>query len=75
MDEKDAARTREFCEQSGFVFPNLLDRGSEISQVYGVTTTPTLVIIGPDGVVNSAITSSIADFGSAMTRKQKELLK
>ena len=75
VDEKDAARTREFCEQSGFVFPNFLDRGAEISQIYGVTTTPTLVIIGPDGVVNSAITSPIADFGSAMTRKQRELLK
>ena len=75
VDDKDAARTREFCEENGLVFPNVLDRGAEISQVYGVTTTPTLVIIGPDGVVNSAITSSIADFGSAMTRKQRELLK
>jgi len=75
MDEKDAVRTAEFCEQSGFVFNNILDRGAKISQAYGVTSTPTLVIVGPDGVVNSAITSSIADFGSTMTRKQKELLK
>lgn len=73
-DEKDAGRTRAFCDQNGLVFTNVLDVGAEISDEYGVTTTPTLVIIGPDGVVNSAITSSIADFGSTITRKQKELL-
>ena len=34
----------------------------------------TAVIIGPDGVVDSAIVSTLTDFGDAMERKKSELL-
>jgi peroxiredoxin len=72
--EKEQAATREFCRENELVFPNLFDQDAQVSQLYGVTSTPTIVVVGPNGVVDSAITSSVADFGSAMERKQRELL-
>jgi thiol-disulfide isomerase/thioredoxin len=69
------AKTREFCEANGLEFPTLVDEDAEIGSLYMVTATPTILIIRPDGVVDSAITSSLTDFGSLIERKKRELLK
>jgi hypothetical protein len=39
-----------------------------------VTTTPTIVIIGPDGVVDSALVSGHSDFVQTIEEKRKKLL-
>jgi thiol-disulfide isomerase/thioredoxin len=68
------SKTREFCQLNEFSFPTLIDESSEIGNLYKITSTPTIVIIGPDGVVDSAIVSGYADFGSKMEEKKKKLL-
>jgi peroxiredoxin len=73
--EATEVKTREFCEMSGFVFPTIEDRDQRISKLYQVTSTPTFLIIGPDGVIDSVLLSSDTDFGRALERKKRELLK
>jgi thiol-disulfide isomerase/thioredoxin len=73
-DETGKTKTREFCELNGFDFPTLIDDNSTISKLYQVTTTPTILIIGPDGVVDTAITSSYTSFAEKIEQKKRELL-
>ena len=49
----DGARLSEFARQTGgdVPFPVLLDGGGRVSVNYRVRHVPTVVIIGPDGVV------------------------
>jgi len=68
-------KTREFCESNNLQFPTLVDDQARVGDLYKVTTTPTIVIIGPDGVVDSSITSGYSDFGVMIESKKRELLK
>ncbi len=70
----EAARikTREFCEMSGFVFPTLVDKDSAISALYQVTSTPTILFIRPDGVVDSVMLTNTDSFGETIERKKRE---
>jgi peroxiredoxin len=67
-------KTREFCELNDFRFLTLVDGDAEISDLYRVTSTPTIVIIRPDGVVDSAIVSGHSDFVEAIEKRRKKLL-
>jgi thiol-disulfide isomerase/thioredoxin len=67
-------KTREFCKLNDFRFPTLVDSDAEIGELYRVTTTPTIVIIGPDGVVDSAIVSGNSDFVGTIEKRKKALL-
>ena len=67
-------KTREFCESNGLRFPTLVDNQARVGNLYKVTTTPTIVIMGPDGVVDSSITSGYADFGVTIESKKRKLL-
>lgn len=73
-DDVTKTRTREFCDINGFVFPTLVDDDMKISQLYQITSTPTIVFIGPDGVIDSVMLSSSEDFAALATRKKAELL-
>ncbi len=73
-DDVTKTRTKEFCDINKFVFPTLVDRDLKISQLYQVTSTPTILFISPDGVVDSVVLSTSDDFGTIATRKKKELL-
>ena len=73
-DESIRTRTAEFCKINAFEFPTLVDESSTIGDLYRVTSTPTIVIVGPDGVVDSAIVSGHQDFGKTIEKKKKELL-
>jgi len=72
----DATRvkTKEFCDLNGFVFPTLVDQDLHVSQLYQVTSTPTILIIRPDGVIDSAVLDSHADFAKTIEEKKKALL-
>jgi peroxiredoxin len=73
-NEESKQKTRQFCDLNGFVFPTLMDQDLEISNLYQVTSTPTILIIRPDGVVDSAMTSSNQEFGATVEKKRRELL-
>ena len=73
-DSEAMAKTREFCSLNDFQFPTLVDGDASIGDLYGVTTTPTIVIMGPDGVVDSSIVSGNFDFGARIEKKKRELL-
>jgi len=68
----DATRvkTKEFCDLNGFVFPTLIDQDLQIAQLYQVTSTPTILIIRPDGVIDSVVLDSHADFGKTIEQKK-----
>ena len=73
-DDVTRTRTKEFCDINKFVFPTLVDRDLKISNLYQVTSTPTILFIGPDGVVDSVMLSTADDFGAIANQKKKELL-
>jgi len=73
-DDAAKTKTKEFCKLNGFEFPTLVDVNSQVGDLYKVTTTPTIVIIGPDGVVDSTIISGYTDFGRTIEQKKKSLL-
>lgn len=73
-DDTTKTRTKEFCDINRFVFPTLVDKDLAISNLYQVTSTPTILFIGPDGVIDSVVLSSDEDFGDLATRKKRELL-
>jgi thiol-disulfide isomerase/thioredoxin len=73
-DEAERIETAEFCKLNGFGFPTLVDRDSEVMGLYKITSTPTILIIGPDGVVDSAILSGHSDFGRTIEKKKQLLL-
>lgn len=71
------AKTAEFTESEGLVFPTLVDEDASIYELYGVTTTPTIVVVKPDGTVDSAIVSHDKGqhgFGAMIEDKIRELL-
>lgn len=72
-DDVTRTRTEEYCRLNSFVFPTFVDRGMQIGELYQVTSTPTILIIRPDGVVDSVLLGE-TDFASAFESKKKELL-
>lgn len=73
-NETSKTKTKEFCDYNEFVFPTLMDKDLAIASLYQVTSTPTILVIRPDGVVDSVVLSTLKDFGQAMEKKKKELL-
>lgn len=72
-NEATKIKTREFCEANGIGFPILVDRENEsgVAELFQVTSTPTTLIIRPDGVIVSVLLSSIQDFGKAIEEAQQ----
>jgi len=64
-------KTKEYCDLNGFVFPTLID-DTEISTLYQVTSTPTILLIRPDGVIDSVLSPN-ADFGTAVAETRRRL--
>lgn len=74
VDDASKFKTKQFCEINGFVFPTLVDRDNKIGDLYQVTSTPTILIIRPDGVVDSVLLSGQQDIGKKLEEKKRELL-
>ena len=68
------AKTREFCDLNGFVFPTLVDTDLQIAGMFRVTSTPTIVIIRPDGVIDSVLLSADKKIGEKLEKKRAELI-
>jgi peroxiredoxin len=74
LDTATMTKTKEYCDQNAFVFPTLVDQDLQISTLYHVTSTPTILIIRPDGVVDSVMTSALGDFGKTIEASKRKLL-
>ncbi len=70
--EAGLIKTKEFCELNEIAFPTLIDQDLAIAEAYQVTSTPTTVIIGPDGVVDSVVLSGSIE--ETLEKKRQELL-
>jgi thiol-disulfide isomerase/thioredoxin len=74
-DDATKARTAEYCKINTFSFPTFIDKDMQIGAIYQVVSTPTIVVIRPDGVVDSVLLSSETDLGAALDAKRRELVK
>jgi thiol-disulfide isomerase/thioredoxin len=74
-DDATKARTAEYCKISSFSFPTFVDKDMQIGAIYNVISTPTILVIRPDGVVDSVLLSSETDLGAALDAKRREILK
>ncbi len=66
-------RTRDYCKFNKFVFPTLIDEEQAVAQLFQVTATPTILIVRPDGVIDSVLMHE--DFAPAFEAARKSLLK
>jgi thiol-disulfide isomerase/thioredoxin len=67
-------KTREYCTTNAFAFPTLMDKDQSAREKFRVTSTPTIVIIRPDGVVDSVLLTGYGDFGATIEKKRSELI-
>jgi peroxiredoxin len=74
-DDATKARTAEYCRISGFRFPTFVDKDMQIGATFQVISTPTIVVIRPDGVVDSVLLSGETDLGAAIDAKRREIMK
>jgi len=74
VDDVSKTRTKEFCDINDFVFPTLVDKDNRIGDLYQVTSTPTILIIRPDGVIDSVLLSGQQDVRKKLDEKRRELL-
>ncbi len=52
VSQDDASDSREFCKEYGITFPNLVDGDRyPVSNEFGLTHVPTVLLIAPDGKV------------------------
>jgi thiol-disulfide isomerase/thioredoxin len=72
-DDATETKTREYCSSNAFAFPTLVDRDRSAREQFRVTSTPTIVIIRPDGVVDSVLLTGYGDFGATIEKKRSEL--
>jgi thiol-disulfide isomerase/thioredoxin len=73
----DAARTQteEYCKQEAFVFPTVMDKELKLGALFMVTSTPTIFIIRPDGVIDSVLFSGETDYSATFEEKKKQFVK
>jgi thiol-disulfide isomerase/thioredoxin len=63
-----------YAAETGIPFPILQDRGHRFTNAYRVTSTPTLIVIRPDGILDSVYTSSTANFFAVLMTKINALV-
>jgi thiol-disulfide isomerase/thioredoxin len=66
-------KTQEFTKQQEFVFTTLLDPEMKLNDTFLIISTPTAVIVRPDGVVDDVLTLIDQSFGKTFQAKSKEL--
>jgi len=72
-DAATRTKTEEYCRLNQFVFPTFMDQQQQIGELYQVTSTPTILIIRPDGVIDSVLLGE-GDFAATFEAKKKQLL-
>jgi peroxiredoxin len=73
ISQDDARDTKEFCQELGVTFPALLDEdGYPVSNQYGLTSVPTVLLVAPDGKV---LVSSVGFSKADLERISSELAR
>jgi thiol-disulfide isomerase/thioredoxin len=72
-NETVRTKTQEYTTQQGLVFPVLLDPDMKLNDIFLVVSTPTMVIVRPDGVVDSVLTLIDQNFAKTLEAKSREL--
>ncbi len=73
-NEAVRVKTEEFCRANGLSFPVFLDEGLNIAKQFRIVSTPTFVIVRPDGTVDSVILSGEEGLEAKLEAKRRELL-
>jgi peroxiredoxin len=73
----DAVRQRavDFMKVSDLQFPTVADRQSEVFRRYKVKTTPTTVVVGPDGIVATVLFGSEVDLKAELDPRLASMKK
>jgi len=74
LNETVRVKTEEFCRLHDLVFPTFIDEGRKIGEMFMVISTPTFLIIRPDGVIDSVILSGLENLEKTLEAKKKELV-
>lgn len=74
-DDATEKRTEEYCKLNKLVFPTFVDKNMAIGSLYQIVSTPTLVIIRPNGVIDSVLLSGETDLGAALQQKEDKIFK
>ena len=67
-------KTKEYTQFNGLVFETLIDTERNVSNLFYVTATPTMLVISPQGVVEDVLISG-RDFESLLDSRKKQWLK
>ena len=71
----DRTKSREFVAAQKLDFLTVEDQDRAVADLYNVTATPTIFVVGPDGKVDSLLRASGLDFGEKIEAKRKQLVK
>ena len=71
----ERTKTREFVSAQKLEFLTVEDQDRAVADLYNVTATPTIFVIGPDGKVDSLLGVNATDFGEKVEAKYKQLVK
>ena len=74
-NETMRAKTEEFVRLQGLVFPTLADENLKLGDAFQIISTPTVVIVRPDGVVDSVLTAVDAGFTKTLETKARQLAR
>lgn len=67
-------KTREFVDLHGLAIPTLVDEEGEIFRKFLVVSTPSIVLVGPDGTIDSVLLSGSGSFASHVEARRKALI-
>jgi thiol-disulfide isomerase/thioredoxin len=73
-NETIRVKTQEFCDEAGFLFPTLIDENNKIGNRFRIVSTPTFVIVGPDGTIDSVLLRGDTDLGKKFEATRNKLL-
>lgn len=68
------AEVGDFAEAHGIAFPILADASHAFTSLYRVVSTPTLIFIGPDGVIDSVYTSGNVNYYPIFATRIEKIL-
>ncbi|RMD97335.1 MAG: hypothetical protein D6812_15465 [Deltaproteobacteria bacterium] len=71
-DEAMKRRSRAFLEKHRIAFPALVDQGNQIFRLYGVISTPTTLVMTPDGQIKAVFVYAV-DFEKVIGSRLREL--
>jgi peroxiredoxin len=73
-DENEGRNCQDTILALGIAFPVLVDQDRSVGNLFKIISTPTMVIVGPDGIVDSVYTSGKANYLPIFKARISDLL-